>query len=315
MSKPAPSRLVPLAGLLFVAGSVLGWLTVMGIKGCVSAGPSAAEETPASGGEVAEGQPAAPGPAAEHEDDGSGAAGGAGRDPSEPDPATAARAAAVEGGSVPEPARAEPPVPAGVPEGRDIPAMAPRACYTLLQRLDVSFERRGEAIDEARGDVAAPLLLRGPVAGVTFEHVGRSETHEVVDCRLVVALVRWASLLRSHGVRRVEHMSMYRPDSRVRSTGERSGHSVALAIDAALFELDDGSELNVLEDWSDKERDAEPCAEREGEPDGQALLRELVCRAAERDLFQVVITPHHNRAHRNHVHLELVPEVDWSFVR
>ena len=39
-----------------------------------------------------------------------------------------------------------------------------------------------------------------------------------------------------------------------------------------------------------------------------------MCDAVERDLFQVVITPHHDRAHQNHVHLELVPEVDWSYV-
>jgi hypothetical protein len=40
-----------------------------------------------------------------------------------------------------------------------------------------------------------------------------------------------------------------------------------------------------------------------------------VCEAVERDLFQVVLTPHYDRAHQNHVHLELVPDVEWSFVR
>jgi len=28
-----------------------------------------------------------------------------------------------------------------------------------------------------------------------------------------------------------------------------------------------------------------------------------------------VLTPHHDRAHQNHVHLELVPDVPWSYVR
>jgi hypothetical protein len=27
-----------------------------------------------------------------------------------------------------------------------------------------------------------------------------------------------------------------------------------------------------------------------------------------------VLTPHHDRAHQNHVHLELVPDVDWTYV-
>ena len=45
------------------------------------------------------------------------------------------------------------------------------------------------------------------------------------------------------------------------------------------------------------------------------LLRGLVCQAVERSLFQVVLTPHHDRAHGNHVHLELKPEVNWTYVR
>jgi hypothetical protein len=53
---------------------------------------------------------------------------------------------------------------------------------------------------------------------------------------------------------------------------------------------------------------------RRSEDEKGKLLRKVVCDAVERDLFQVVITPHHDRAHQNHVHLELVPEVDWSYV-
>jgi hypothetical protein len=40
-----------------------------------------------------------------------------------------------------------------------------------------------------------------------------------------------------------------------------------------------------------------------------------VCQAVENSLFQVVLTPHHDRAHENHVHLELKPEVSWTYVR
>jgi hypothetical protein len=41
----------------------------------------------------------------------------------------------------------------------------------------------------------------------------------------------------------------------------------------------------------------------------------MVCAAVSADLFQVVLTPHYDRAHGNHVHLEVVPGVPWSFVR
>jgi len=38
------------------------------------------------------------------------------------------------------------------------------------------------------------------------------------------------------------------------------------------------------------------------------VLREITCKTAELDLFQVILTPHYNRAHHNHLHLEL----DWK---
>jgi hypothetical protein len=44
-------------------------------------------------------------------------------------------------------------------------------------------------------------------------------------------------------------------------------------------------------------------------------LRSVTCSAADRKLFQVVLTPHYNHAHANHVHLEIKPEVDWTYVR
>lgn len=295
------TRLVPLAGLLFLVGGVVGFSATMGLKGCV-AGPALSE---VGSGAEASGPRAGGG----GEQPGSGAA----QPPSAREPTEEGEAGGLEAESGREPLPS--PLPEGVPDGRAIAAMDPEVCDALLDGLDVPVDREAESVREARDAVTAPLLLAGPVGGVTFVHVGRSETHEVVDCRLVVALLRWAPALREAGVTKVEHMSMHRPDSKVRGSGEQSGHAVALAIDAARFELEDGEALDVLEDWSDKKRGAEPCAEREDEPDEQAILRKLVCDALDQDLFQVAITPHHNRAHRNHVHLELVPDVDWSYVR
>ena len=45
------------------------------------------------------------------------------------------------------------------------------------------------------------------------------------------------------------------------------------------------------------------------------MLRGTVCDAIERSLFHVVLTPHHDKAHQNHVHLELKPSKDWTYVR
>jgi hypothetical protein len=44
-------------------------------------------------------------------------------------------------------------------------------------------------------------------------------------------------------------------------------------------------------------------------------LHELVCRAAEARVFNSILTPNYNPAHKNHFHLELTPDVDWFMLR
>jgi len=137
----------------------------------------------------------------------------------------------------------------------------------------------------------------------------------VLDCRLALALVSWARDLRRAHVRRLEYYSMYRPGARIEGSGNVSGHAHAMAIDAARFELDSGVVLDVLTDWEDRERGGAPCPVRSDETKGSRVLRGVLCHAADRGLFQVILTPHYNHAHANHLHLERKPDVDWFYVR
>jgi hypothetical protein len=183
------------------------------------------------------------------------------------------------------------------------------ACYRALVRAKVSFERRATA------GVEQPVLLRGPLAGVEVVPRDGKLSHAVLDCRLALALLAWAQALREAGVTRIEHYSIYRRGARVGAGGSRSGHARGLAIDAARFHLHDGQVLDVLTDWEDRERGSAPCPRRSHEAWPSRLLRGLVCEAVDESLFQVVITPHHDRAHENHVHLERRPDVSWQYVR
>lgn len=208
---------------------------------------------------------------------------------------------------------ARPAPPLVLPVGRAIGRLARADCRQILRAGRVRYERwEGEA-----EGVADPIVLTGPVGGVEIALRGRRPIHNVIDCRLAVALLGWAPILRAAGVRRVFHYSTYRPGARVSSNRRRaSGHSTGLAIDAALFELDDGRTLDVLRDWADRARGADPCAPRPNEPDPSKLLRRVVCEGVARQIFEVVITPHHDDHHQNHVHLEVVTEDgDWTFVR
>lgn len=185
------------------------------------------------------------------------------------------------------------------------------ACHAALERAKVRFER----VPEKTPGVLWPVRLRGPIRGVTFATLERSATHSVLDCRLALRLLDWTTDLRRARVRKVEYYSAYRPGARVGGDGPISGHAHALAIDAARFELDSGVELDVLSDWENRQRGRAPCPLRRDEANASRVLRGVTCRAVERKLFHVVLTPHYDAAHANHVHLEWKPSADWYYVR
>ncbi len=184
------------------------------------------------------------------------------------------------------------------------------ACYDALREAGVPFSR----VVEATPGVRWPLRLRGPVRGVYFEQLDRDKVHAVLDCRLALALLEWAPLLRRAGVRRVEHYSMYRPGARIGGGNSVSSHAHGMAIDAARFELVSGDVLDIAKDWEGRKRGQEPCPVRRAESRGSRLLRRVTCQAAAKGVFQVILTPHYNKAHGNHLHLER-KDVDWQFLK
>ena len=185
-------------------------------------------------------------------------------------------------------------------------------CYANLRRAGVRFTTVPSR--DAPG-VGWPIRLHGPIAGVSFQPIDQSPTYAILDCRLAVTLQAWAADLQRAGVRRVEYFSMYRPNATVAGTDTVSGHAHGMAIDAARFVLRSGATVDVLDDWEGRKRGQAPCPIRPDEAKPGRLLRAITCTAADRKLFQVVLTPHYNRAHDNHVHLEIKPEVSWTYVR
>jgi hypothetical protein len=211
--------------------------------------------------------------------------------------------------------------PAASLRGRALEHLSPDRCHDLLRARGIAFE----ALSAVSG-VADPVRVRGSLAGIAIRTRGsaprarRGRTPEdhrfdaVFDCRLVLVLATWAPRVRAAGFVAIEHVSVHRPHARVAATGRVSGHAHALAIDVLRLVRADGTGFSILEDWTARERGGDPCAAHT-EPTEQAHVRALVCRAAEEGLFQVIITPHHDDRHANHVHLEIRPDVDWQIVR
>jgi hypothetical protein len=201
--------------------------------------------------------------------------------------------------------------PTPLPVGRAIARLESSACLAILDDRRVGY--RALAADSADG-VETPVEVTGLIGGVEVTSRGGAAQSRIYDCRLVVALLAWAPALRAAGIERVEHVSTYRPGARVGRSGRPSGHSRALAIDVAGLRRRDGVVLDVEALWGGAERGAAPCDHVDDEPEELRLLRDLICDTASRDLFQIILTPHYDRPHRNHVHMELRGDVDWSFV-
>jgi len=184
----------------------------------------------------------------------------------------------------------------------DVATGLDEACHVQLRRAGVPFVK---VLAERAPEVRLPIRLTGNVAEVEIRGTGKNKATYYLDCRLALALVRWAPQLQAAGVVRIDHYSIYRPDAEVGATRKLSAHAVALAIDAARFHLRDGRVLSVLDTWMDKTKGADPCAARPRQGADEQLLRELVCNAARHGIFQTIVTPHHNPEHDNHVHLEI----------
>jgi len=216
-------------------------------------------------------------------------------------------------------------------------AMTAPRCRDELSRRGI----RAEPVARAPG-VMAPVRLPEGAGGVVYRtsapaHVRAQSPGDVFDCRLALALADLGGVLRARGVIEARILSAWRPDRRlealeVRASARASSmtrpalrHPGALAVD--IQRLGKGSPEEGARTWIDVEHDfdgaigAPVCAPGGSPPGGQAAspaareLRAIVCEAAARHLFTAILTPNYDRAHKNHVHLEVTPGVEWELLR
>jgi hypothetical protein len=194
--------------------------------------------------------------------------------------------------------------------------MTREECEAELTARKIPFQ------SEPTEGVLAAVRLTGPIKGVTFrtrlsEAKRATSTWEIADCRLVLALDDFADVLVAHDIVEVRHYSMHRkvPDSW--PAGKvASQHFGALAIDAAIFITKDGEKMDVLDDFSGK-IGAKTCGPDAGpikKTEKSKALREILCETAAKRIFNVILTPNHNRPHRNHFHLDVTPGAKWFIV-
>ena len=158
----------------------------------------------------------------------------------------------------------------------------------------------------AKSGVAAPVRVTGMLGGVRFVTPGAKSPYGILDCRLALALVDLAEVLKRHDVVEVRVDNMYRPHAHLPGKKKPSQHSYGLAIDMTRFKLSDGTELVVERDFEGAIGEPVCGAGARTEltqPAGQ--LRDLICDVARSELFHHILTPNHDAAHRDHFHLDI----------
>ncbi|MCS6898635.1 MAG: extensin family protein [Myxococcales bacterium] len=163
--------------------------------------------------------------------------------------------------------------------------------------------------------VDRPIRLTGPLHGVEIHEPGspaswHRSVNEILDCRLALALDDFAALLAERDIVEVIHVSFYRKNARIAGRGTPSQHASGRALDLSVLVKRDGSRLDILQDWhgaiGDKVCGPDAAPPRQ-DTSGARELRNLVCEAASRGIFHLILTPNFNQAHSNHLHLDLTP--------
>ena len=171
--------------------------------------------------------------------------------------------------------------------------LPPAVCRADLDRLHVQYV----AARAPEGPCPVYDAVRVSAAGVPWNRSG------LVTCDLALRLERFNREIVQPAAQRYLHasVSQFRNlgtySCRSQPNGEWSEHARGDAIDIAGFALDSGDTVVVERDWHG------------GGPKSEFL--HAVARGA-CGLFSVVLTPHTNYDHRNHIHLDIGPWKDCS---
>lgn len=171
----------------------------------------------------------------------------------------------------------------------------------------------------ANQGVADPITVKTPINGVGYRYNGSTEPRKTLfgDCALIKSLAEGASIMREHGISTLVDIGVYNyrciDQSKTPPNCTMSQHAYAKAIDIAGFETGGGASFggayhSVLTDWVIDPADDTCTATTEGDKD--TFLHQVICRLKAADVWNIVLTPNYNSAHRNHFHVDLTAGAD-----
>ncbi|MBC3347932.1 extensin family protein [Pseudomonas sp. SWRI196] len=169
----------------------------------------------------------------------------------------------------------------------------PQLCDQALATSGLRATRQADSSPQASCPLSNVLRVQGGEVALSSSFLA--------SCPLAVAFALFErhalqpAALATYGqkVMRVDHLGSFACRNLYgRESGARSQHATASALDIAGFRLADGRSVSVLKDWPKDNTHAQ-------------FLRQV--RDGACDVFNVVLSPDYNAAHRNHFHLDVGP--------
>ncbi|SEO90621.1 extensin family protein [Pseudomonas sp. NFACC39-1] len=169
----------------------------------------------------------------------------------------------------------------------------PQLCDQALATSGLRATRQADSSPQASCPLSNVLRVQGGEVALSSGFLA--------SCPLAVAFALFErhalqpAALATYGqkVARVDHLGSFACRNLYgRESGARSQHATASALDIAGFRLADGRSVSVLKDWPKDNTHAQ-------------FLRQV--RDGACDVFNVVLSPDYNAAHRNHFHLDVGP--------
>ena len=188
------------------------------------------------------------------------------------------------------------------------------SCPEFLNLYQVAWEEAA-----ASPGIHSPISLSLPLNGLNYRFVDIDTKRNslYLDCELALALVRANPIFLKNGISTIVDLGIYN----YRCIGGEgfppdcpqgiSAHANGQAIDIYALENDGGQVYSIENDWVIDEENVETCS-ADTENASDALLHKIFCDQSEQGIWNTILTPNFNSAHRNHVHLDLKEGNDFT---
>jgi len=184
---------------------------------------------------------------------------------------------------------------------------SPADCHAWLDLYGLTY-----TAGPTNPGVTDPVTVTTPINGMVHRYVSSTTPRATffMDCSLARSLARAAPILRRNDVVEVADIGVYN----YRCIGNQgtppncpqgiSQHAYAKGIDLAAFETSDGTVYTVETDWV-IDPDREDTCTAPTEPGKDAWLHGVICELKAAGVWNIVLTPNYNAAHRDHFHVDL----------